>query len=350
MKMTPRRLYCLTLVVINLAGLVFGQEARPNSGPLKLVQTIELPDGPTFPFAGDLAVDVKGERLFAATQGTKAVTVVDLKAGKVIHTFPVEYAHTVMYMPELHQIYVTDQGTAEPGLKIFDGHDYHLVKLIKLLPRADAAVYDPKSRYFYVDNGGAAAKLDYSLVSIVDTAKAELVGDIKVPAKTLEQLVLDDSSPRIYLNLNDLNQVALLDRNTRAFVEAWEITQGKRNTAIALDEKHHRLFVACRTGDLHGDIAVFDTQTGHELATLPIGGHVDDLDFDEASGRLYASCGSGEVDVYQERDPDRYTLLAKVETGILARSGLLVPELHRYFSSVPHIGSQSAKILVFEVD
>ena len=51
--------------------------------PMKLIQTIELPEGPTFPFAGDLAVDIKGNRLFAATQGTKSVTVVDLQRGAV---------------------------------------------------------------------------------------------------------------------------------------------------------------------------------------------------------------------------------------------------------------------------
>lgn len=317
--------------------------------PMKLIQTIELPEGPTFPFAGDLAVDIKGNRLFAATQGTKSVTVVDLQRGAVLRTFPVEYAHTVMYMGDLDQLYVTDQGTAEPGLKIFDARDYHLIKIVKLLARADAAEYDPQSKYFYVDNGGAAAKLDYSLLTIVDTTKSDVVGEIKIPSKTLEQLVLEHSGPRIYVNLEDKDEVALLDRSRRTFLEAWPITQGKRNTAIALDEKHHRLFVACRTGDLHGDVAVFDTQTGKQIDALPIGGHVDDLDFDPASGRLYASCGSGEIDVYQQRDADHYNLLAKTETGIMARSGLLVPELHKYFSSVPHIGTQSAKILVFQI-
>jgi hypothetical protein len=76
---------------------------------------------------------------------------------------------------------------------------------------------------------------------------------------------------------------------------------------------------------------------------------VDDLAFDAQSGRIYASAGTGEVDVYQESDPDHYSLLEKADTGIMARSGLLVPELHRFFSSVPCIGTQSAKILVFQV-
>jgi YVTN family beta-propeller protein len=315
--------------------------------PLTLIQTIELQEVPTFPFAGDLLLDMKGHRLFAAMQGAKSVMVIDVNTGKVIHKIPVEYPHTVLYLENLDQLYVTDQGSTEHNLKIFDARDYHLVKTLKLQARPDAGEYDPHSKYFYVDNGGAAANLDYSLISIVDTTKGEPVGDIKIPAKTLEAMVLEDSSSRLYVNIRDKDQVALVDRDKRTFLEAWAITKGKSPAAIALDEKHHRLFVGCRSSDMHGNIVVFDTQTGHEIDSLPIGGMVDDLVFDAASGQLYASCGSGEVDVYQQRAPDDYVLLGKAVTGIMARSGLLVPELHRYYVSVPSIGTQSAKILVY---
>src|SRR5258708_7454313 len=135
-----------------------------SAEPLKLIQTIEIPDVPTSPFAGDITIDLKGHRIFAAMQGAKIVVVVDINTGKIIHNIPVEYAHTVVYMPELDQIYVTDQGKAEPGLRIFDGRDYHLIKLIMLRARADAADYDPQSKFFYVDNGVAAAKEDRSFV------------------------------------------------------------------------------------------------------------------------------------------------------------------------------------------
>jgi DNA-binding beta-propeller fold protein YncE len=344
--MTWRKLAVLAL----LGGLLVTgfQALGKGAEPLKLIQTIEIPDVPTYPYAGDIAVDLKGHRLFAAMQGAKTVVVVDINTGKMTQNIPVEYAHTVMYMPEFDQLYVTDQGKAEPGLRIFDGRDYHLIKFVTLRPRADAADYDPQSKYFYVDNGGAAAKEDHSFVSIVDTTKAEVVGDIQIPAKTLEQLVLDPSKRRFYVNLRDMDQVAVADTDKRTFIETWTITKGHSPAAIALDVKNHRLFVACRSTDMHGHVVVFDTKTGKELEALPIGGHVDTLTFDAATGRLYAACATGEIDVYQQRDADHYTLLGKAETGIMSRSGLLVPELHRYFASVPCIGTQSAKILVFQ--
>ena len=50
---------------------------------------------------------------------------------------------------------------------------------------------------------------------------------------------------------------------------------------------------------------------------------------------------------YQQHSADNYSLIGKADTGIMAKTALLVPELHRYFVSVPHIGTQPAQILVF---
>ena len=102
--------------------------------------------------------------------------------------------------------------------------------------------------------------------------------------------------------------------------------------------------VACRGGD----IVVFDTTTGKELMALPITKGVDDLVYDAGSRRLYASA-DGNVEVYEQTDPDQYKPLGKVPTGPLGRTSLLVPALKRYFVAVPQHGTESAGILVFEV-
>jgi hypothetical protein len=113
---------------------------------------------------------------------------------------------------------------------------------------------------------------------------------------------------------------------------------------MAYDEANHRLFVACRSGG----IVVLDTQSGKELSVLPITKGVDDLVFDAASKRLYASC-DGDVSLYQQNTPDSYKLLGKVPTGPLARTALLVPQINRYFVAVPQHGTTNAEIMVFEV-
>jgi len=100
--------------------------------------------------------------------------------------------------------------------------------------------------------------------------------------------------------------------------------------------------------DRSGGIVVLDTESGKEITVLPITTGVDDLVFDSARKRLYASC-DGNVDVYAQSAADSYKPLGKVSTGALARTALLVPQLNRYFVAVPQHGTTSAEIQVFEI-
>jgi DNA-binding beta-propeller fold protein YncE len=95
---------------------------------------------------------------------------------------------------------------------------------------------------------------------------------------------------------------------------------------------------------------VFDSQTGKELQALPVGKGVDDLMFDPASKRLYAtSGGTGAVDVYKETDPDHYQSLGNIPSGPGAKTGLLVPQLARLFVAVPPKGTTPGEVYVYEV-
>src|SRR5260370_16348002 len=73
-----------------------------------------------------------------------------------------------------------------------------------------------------------------------------------------------------------------------------------------------------------------------------------DLTYDPGSKRIYAAC-DGDADVYEQSDPDNYKLLAKVPTGPVGRTALLVPDLKRYFVAVPQHGTRGAQVLVFDV-
>jgi DNA-binding beta-propeller fold protein YncE len=248
----------------------------------------------------------------------------------------------VLYREDLDRIYVTDGEAGD--VKIFDGKTYQLLSTVKLLEDADSMGYDPVTKYLYVDNGGGDVHQTYSMVSVVDTTAGKKVADIKVDGDTLEAMALEKSSPTIYVNNKAKNQVDVIDREKHEVTTSWPVTKCKPNVAIGLDEADHRLFVACRDGQ----ISVLDTESGKEITTLPITKGVDDMKYDAASKRIYAA-GDGSVDVYEQTDPDNYKLLGKVPTGPLGKTARLVPELNRYFVAVPQHETTSAKILVFEV-
>ena len=329
------------ILVATLA--LFGVQAQCQvAAPIKLVQTYELPADVKGNF-DHFGIDMKGERLFATPEGYHAVVVFDLKTGKLVHKIDgIGKPHAVLYREDLNRIYVTDGDAGD--LKIFDGTTYSLVSSVKLLEDADSIGYDPATKYLYIDNGGGDVHQTFSMLSVIDTTAGEKLADLKIDGETLEAMALEKSTSKMYVNNRSKNQVSVVDRQKRELVASWPVTLCKNNVAMALDETNHRLFVACRTGQ----IAVLDTQTGKEVTSFPITKGVDDITYDAANKRVYAAC-DGAVDIYQQSGPDSYKLVGYVSTGPMGRTARLVPELKRYFVAVPQHGTTSAEVLVFEV-
>ena len=335
--MTKRFLISLTILAL------FGTGLRcQETVPLKLVQTFQLSPQVKGNF-DHFGIDLKGGRLFATPEGYHAVVVFDLKTGKLVHKIDgIGKPHAVLYREDLNRIYVTDGDAGD--LKIFDGTTYSLMSSVKLLEDADSMGYDPATKYLYIDNGGGDVHQTFSMLSVVDTTAGEKLADLKIDGETLEAMTLEKSTSKMYVNNRSKNQVSVVDRQKRELVASWPVTLCKNNVAMALDETNHRLFVACRTGQ----IAVLDTQTGKEVTSFPITKGVDDITYDAANKRVYAAC-DGAVDIYQQSGPDSYKLVGNISTGPMGRTARLVPELKRYFVAVPQHGTTSAEVLVFEV-
>jgi DNA-binding beta-propeller fold protein YncE len=179
---------------------------------------------------------------------------------------------------------------------------------------------------------------------VVDTTRDVKVADVKIDGDTLEAMALEKATDKMYINDTAKNQVAVFNRKSRSVVASWPVTLGKRNVAMALDEPSHRLFVASRSGN----ISIFDTGTGKEISSLPIGKGVDDLAFDSAGKRLYAPCGGdGLIYVYEQRGKDQYTLAGKVPSGPGGKNALLDNPHSRYFVIVPPQGSTPGAVYAY---
>ena len=330
------------LVLVVMLAVFVAQAQCQVTAPIKLVQTFELPAEVKGNF-DHFGIDLNGGRLFATPEGYHAVVVFDLKTGKLVHKIDgISKPHAVLYREDLNRIYVTDGDAGD--LKIFDGTTYKLVSTVKLLEDADSIGYDPATKYLYIDNGGGDVHQTYSMLSVVDTTASQKLADLKIDGETLEAMALEKSTPKMYVNNRAKNQVSVVDREKRELVASWPVTLCKNNVAMALDEGNHRLFVACRTGQ----IAVLDTQTGKEVTSFAITKGVDDITYDAASKRVYAA-GDGAVDIFEQSSPDSYKSLGNISTGPMGRTARLVPELRRYFVAVPQHGTTNAKVLVFDV-
>ena len=315
------------------------------AGPLKLAAKYKMPAGVNGSF-DHLAADVPSNRLFLTAESAHEVLVFNLRTGKYLGAITgIEIPHAIFFRDDLNRIYITDGGAGE--LRIYNGKTYRQIGAVKLKVDSDSIGYDHLTHDLYIVNGGGEAHEPFSMLSVVNTTDDRKVAEIKIDGDTLEAMALAPSGALLYIDNPSQNQVDVVNRQTRSVTKTWPVTMGKKNVAMAFDSSTHRLFVACRSGNL----VIFDTQSGKEVQSLPIGKGVDDLIFDPASKRIYVACGSGSgtIAVYREDGPNHYTSLGEVASAPRGKNEILVPQLHRLFMTIPPRGSTPGEVYVYQV-
>jgi DNA-binding beta-propeller fold protein YncE len=332
------------LFIFALAFACAVASSAQEKAPLRLVQTIDVPGVRKWDHFG---VDLKGNRLFVASEEEPAVEVFDLRTNKHLQSLTeFKEPHNVVPFPELKKIYVVDGEASE--IKILDYDSYKLIGSTALTIDADPIVYDPASKYLYVVNGGREAKTPTCLISIVDTTTGKKIADMKMETNRLESMAIEKSSQRLFVNMTGINSIGVVDREKRAVVQTWPVTAGKDNVPLQYDEATHRLFLATRKPS---KLVVVNADNGKEVASLDVADYVDDLAYDAAHHRIYipGGGGNGAVTVVEQRGADNYQIVATVPTKPGAKTARYVPELNKYYVGVPEKDGQPAQILVFDV-
>jgi YVTN family beta-propeller protein len=315
-----------------------------DKSPLTLVETIPLPGMKDGDF-DHFTPDVEGHRLFLTAEENGKVVVIDTTTNKVIHTIEdLKAPHAILFRKDIKKLFIVD-GDA-PAVKVYDSDSYKPVVDIKVDVDADSIAYDPATNLMYVVTGGRAAHTPYSLITVVDTNLSKKVRDIKINTNHVEAILLEKSGPRMFCNLTGKNAVGVLDRTKSTLSATWPLPAGAvQNVAMAFDEADKRLFVVTRKP---GKLIVLDSDTGKTIANLPAVDFVDDMSYDATLKRLYLA-GDQFIDVFEQKDPDHYALLARIPGSFRAKTGTLVPELNRYYLAVPHHENKDAEVRVFEV-
>jgi DNA-binding beta-propeller fold protein YncE len=292
------------------------------------------------------AIDLAAKRLFLAAEDQKTVEVFSL--GGLQHTGSISLfarPHGLVFIPDSLQLMVADGG--DGTCKFVDLSGPKISTVVKTALRADSVAFDSATRTIFVANGGLVAKMDYSLVTAVNATRAEKTFEIKIDSKILEAMAVETAGDRLFVNLMDKNEVAVIDRVKRQILTTWPLSDAEQPSAMALDQREHRLFIGCRKP---GKLLALDTTSGKTVAALPCIGHADDAYFDPVRKRVYVSGGEGAVSVYQQHGSDRYEQLEDVPTGPGAKTSLFVPELNRFFVAVPSAADGHARVLIFKTD
>lgn len=324
---------CLAILVGILLLATGG--AAPSGPPLSLEQTIPLPE--VQGRIDHLAVDLAGERLFVAALGNNTLEVIDLKEGKRIHTIKgLKEPQGVLYLPEFRRLLVTNGG--DGTCQIFDGDSLALVDTVKFSGDADNIRYKPRGQQVYVGFGAGA-------LGALAAPTGKHLWQVRLAGHP-ESFQLEESGPRIFVNVPPANRVAVIDRKKREDTAIWPLKNARDNFPMALAEPDRRLFIGCRNP---AKIIIYDTDTGKTVGMLEIARDIDDIFYDRKAKRLYASCGEGFLYVFRQTAADHFAVMAKISTAKGARTSLFVPEQECLYLAVPHRGEQPAAVRVYRL-
>ncbi len=284
-----------------------------------------------------MSVDAGRMRLFAAAPTNTTLEIIDLKTGKPWRTLAGEKPAAARYAPEFDQLYVP----RGQSLYIYDGKTYGVIVSIDLGSNLDELQYDARTRRLYV----GCMSADKTGIAVISIPDGKLLGKISLPDKP-QGFAVEHEGDRIFANMPDLRQVAVMDAEKRVLLTTWQLDPGLANMPMGLDEAHHRLLVGTRHP---AQLLVLDTDTGKTVARIDTNSDADDLFYDAANRRVYVSCGEGFVAVVEQRDADHYRLLARVPTVAGARTSAFSAELNSLYVAVPRRGDHPAELRVFKL-
>jgi len=318
------------------------QETPPpvRDKPLVLSATIPLPNvqGRIDHFALD-----PGGRVFVCVVGNDSVEVLETLSEKRIHTITgVPHPQGVVFASDFNKLFVASR---DGKLYIYDGTSYDLITSIDFHDDVDNLRYDPVAKRVYVGFGdeGTAA------IGMVDAATNQRIPqEFKLGAHP-ESFQLESAGPRIFVNLADLKQIAVIDRRT-GVITKWPLNNLEGNFPMALDESDHRLFVGTRTPPR---LVVLDTNSGVTMSTFPCAADSDDLYYDSLYKRVYVAGGQGFISVFAQNDPSHYQLLAEIPSVVGARTAGYAAKIgkkgrDRFFLGVPARAGHEAEVWIYQ--
>ena len=304
--------YLLAAVATALAPALAGAAAPP----LYLAVEARIPVPRVQGRFDHLAFDAGRNRLYVAALGNNSVEVVDLAAQRVVQELPgLSEPQGIAFSEALQMLYVACGG--DGTLHAWHAADLSPAGTVKLGGDADNVRVDEHAKRVYAGFGDGA-------MAIVQADRLRLISTVSLMAHP-ESFQLSPVDDRLYVNVPNANQVAVIGRGQSRVVATWPTPGMKANYPMALDPAGKSAFVVFRQP---ARISQFSTADGRSLRAAETCIDADDVFVDARRQRLYVICGEGVVDALAMNG---LAHLSRTSTSAGARTGLFVPAADRLF-------------------
>ncbi len=314
--------HLLAAMTLALAAMFCGCCTRPAGTSAGPEATCQLAVLQTFCGGGeggwdDLTADAQARRVYVAR--STRVMVFDADSGAVVgEVADTPGVHGVAIVHE-RNLGFTSNG-CEGMVSVFDTRTLQTTQKIKAGEKPDAILYDPFSKRVYVFNGGSGD------ATIIDPASLN-AEPVTLPIGGKLEFAVSDGGGRVYVNVEDKNEVAVIDSRTQQVCARWPITPGEGPTGLAIDCQHRRLFAGCSNQKM----IVLDADKGAVLAAVPVGSGVDGAAYDDMLHVVVIPNGrDGTLTVIGEQPDGKYPGLQTLPTAKGARTVRVDEKTHHF--------------------
>src|SRR5882762_10376367 len=295
------------------------------AGPSRAMAQTDWQVVKTFPIGGQggwdyLTVDPDTHRLYVPR--TTHTLVIDGESGKTLADIPGQKnAHGVALAPAAGRGFISDGG-GDGAVIIFDLKTHAVLGSLAAMPDADGIIFDSTSGHVLVVSGRGKALMSFK--PDIDPKNGKI--DEPIALRGEPEFLSADAAGKVYINLMDTHEVAVVDFKARKVLANWPVAPGGLPVGMAIDATNGRLFIGCRGPR---KLIVMSTQDGKVLSDLPIGESVDAVKLD--GGQAFASTAGAQLFVAGETSPGKYAIVQTVKTGEGARTMGLDPTTHRIY-------------------
>jgi len=261
----------------------------------------------TFHIGGDggfdyITVDAKSRRLYVPR--STHTMVIDADSGQTVADITGQkHNHGVAVVPELARGFISD---GAGSIVMFDLNSNAVLGTASAKDDADGIIYDKSTGLVLVACGDAGVLL--TLKADADPKMAVIDAPIELGGKP--EYLAADGAGKVYVNLEDKNQVAVVDLKARKVLAHWPVAPGGSPVGLAIDAEKHRLFIGCRKPQ---KMLVMSTDDGKVVGDLPIAAGVDATRWD--GHQAFASTREGRLSVVEDKS-GKWETVQTVTTGL----------------------------------
>jgi DNA-binding beta-propeller fold protein YncE len=309
--------------------------AQGPSAPKFTLKPLVLPGGNGLITLDYFAYDPSTRRVWVPAGNTGSVDVIDTATDQISRVDGFTVAQAVLRgKPRLvgpssvsvgeGVVYVGSR--ADSKICIIDARTLKTGECIAFAPASagiasapDGLIYIAATRELWATSGAPpiripAADKAIKILSASKPSHLEPAGKIPLPGSA-EGYAVDNHHGRFYTNLEETGQTIAIDVRKRVIASTWRSCDDP--SGVAVDSKRGFVFVACVD-----HVIVLDTaHDGRVVGSLPTGAGVDNIDYSEDQGLLYAAAATAaKLTIAKIDDEGKPATLAVVPTVEGARS------------------------------